>query len=60
MGPKLRRYTPRAQMTSMFEGQPFETRPFAIKTRVIGVLGMHIIIILLYSCIVTLFAATTV
>ncbi len=31
----------RTQLTSIFEGQPFKTRPFSIKTRVIWVLGIH-------------------
>ena len=32
-------YTPRAQLTSIFEGQPSKTRPFPSKTRVIWVQG---------------------
>ena len=28
-----KKYTPRAQMTSVFEGQPLKTRPFLSKTR---------------------------
>ena len=33
-------YIPRAQMTSIFEGQPLKTRPFPSKARVIWVLGV--------------------
>ena len=35
-------YIPRAQITSIFEGQPSKTRPFPIKSRVIWVLGIYI------------------
>ena len=34
-------YTPRTQLTLIFEGQPPKTRPFPIKTRVIWVLGIY-------------------
>ena len=37
-------HIPRAQMTSIFEGQPSKTRPFSSKTRVIWVLGVYIYI----------------
>ena len=37
-------YIPGTQMTSIFEGQSFKTRPFPSKTRVIWVLGIHIYI----------------
>ncbi len=35
-------YIPRAQMTSIFEGQPPKTKPFPIKAGVIWVPGMYI------------------
>ena len=38
---KSSKVVPRTQLTSIFEGQPFKTRPFPIKTRVIWVLGYH-------------------
>ena len=34
-------FSPRTQLTCIFEGQPFKTMPFPIKTRVIWVLGSH-------------------
>ena len=40
---------PRAQMTSIFEGQPSKTRPFSNKTRVTWVLGIYIYIIYIYN-----------
>ena len=36
-------YIPRTQLTSIFEGQPFKTRPFPIKTRVVWVPGIYIL-----------------
>ena len=44
-------YIPRTQLTSIFEGQPSKTRPFSIKTRVIWVLGIHILYIQLYTLV---------
>ena len=41
-------YRPRAQITSIFEGQPSKTRPFSIKTMVIWVLGAYIFIYLYF------------
>ena len=43
-------YIPRTQLTSIFEGQPFKTRPFSIKTRVIWVLGIYIYIDGIWIC----------
>ena len=37
-------YIPRTQLTSIFEGQPSKTRPFAIKTRVMRFLVIYIYI----------------
>ena len=34
-------YLPRTQLTSIFEGQPFKTRPFPSKTRVNWVPGTY-------------------
>ena len=34
-------YIPRTCLSSIFEGQPYKTRPFSIKTRIIWVLGIY-------------------
>ena len=44
-------YTPRAQTTSMFEGQPSKTRPFPTKTRVIWVQCIIHVYTYMYICV---------
>ena len=58
-------HKPRAQITSMFEGQPSKTRPFSSKARVIWVLGtcsflhLYIYIYIIYIYIVGVFLGSS-